>query len=311
VNGHQSTLQINLSPNNFANLVSLVSTSFRTLQNSVSLDGIGLHSGARVRATLQPRDAIGIVFIRTDIAGSPEIAASLHHITRTTHATTLEQDGVTVSTTEHLLAALWALGITNCCVELNGPEVPILDGSAQGWCKLLQEAGNAPSSTLSASKRPIFALREPVAVFAGQSSVLGLPHPEFRLSAAVEYDTAWNSRQETDVVVNAASFVEELSPARTFTLQEWIEPLRAQGLIRGGSPENALILDANGTSAPLRFPDELARHKALDVVGDIALLFAENGGALQAHLVAIKAGHDLHRAWMTECLRRDALIQVV
>jgi UDP-3-O-[3-hydroxymyristoyl] N-acetylglucosamine deacetylase len=282
-------------------------TAFKTLQEAATLEGVGLHSGVPVRVTLQPRREIGIVFSRTDLPGAPEIAASLHHITHTTHATTLEHEGASVSTTEHLLAALWTSGVTHCRVELDGPEVPILDGSAAGWCRIISEAGLEAVESTSSHARPVWSLREPVCVYAGQGCVLGLPHPTFRLSVAVEYSTAWNSRQEVDLEISAASFIRDLSPARTFTLREWIEPLRAQGLIRGGSPDNALILDAAGASAPWRFPNELARHKALDVVGDVALLFGSNGGWLHAHLIAIKAGHDLHRAWMHECQRRHAL----
>jgi UDP-3-O-[3-hydroxymyristoyl] N-acetylglucosamine deacetylase len=280
-------------------------TAFKTLQRAVTLEGVGLHSGMPVCVTLHPRYETGVVFSRADLPGAPEIAASLTHITRTTHATTLEQEGASVSTTEHLLAALWAMGVTHCRVELHGPEIPILDGSAAGWCRIISEAG---LEVVENTSRPVWSLREPVCVYAGQGCVLGLPHPTFRLSVAVEYSTSWNSRQEVDLEISSASFIRELSSARTFTLREWIEPLRAQGLIRGGSPENALILDTEGASAPWRFPNELARHKALDVVGDIALLFGSNGGRLHAHLIAIKAGHDLHRAWMQECRRRDALI---
>jgi UDP-3-O-[3-hydroxymyristoyl] N-acetylglucosamine deacetylase len=287
--------------------------NFQTLAHAVTQDGIGLHSGQPVRVKLCPRAETGIVFVRTDLTGAPEIAASLHHIARTTHATSLEQNGVSVGTTEHLLAALWALGITHCRIEIDAAEVPILDGSAQGWCQLIEQAGvtfiDSASRSTSIPARPLWGLREPVGVFAGQSAVLGLPHSSFRLSAAVEFATQWNSKQEIDLEITAASFIEALAPARTFTLEEWIEPLRAQGLIRGGSTENALILDAEGASAPWRFPNELARHKALDVVGDLALMFAQDGGWLQAHIIAIKAGHDLHRAWMHECLQREMLVK--
>lgn len=295
----------------------LATSHFATLRHPVSISGVGLHCGQNVHVELHPRQTVGIVFVRVDCAGAPEIVPHLDHVARTTHATTLECNGLTVGTTEHLLAALWAAGVTHCRIELDGPEVPILDGSAQPWCVLINEAGLQPvlngldsggQRTLGSNLRPIYVLREPICIYAGSACVFGLPHSEFRLSVAVEYATEWPSRQSIDMRVDTATFADELAPARTFTLQEWVDPLRAQGLIRGGSPDNALVLDENGPSSPWRLENELARHKALDVVGDLALLFASNGGALRAHIVAIKAGHEAHRAWMHECRLRDALV---
>ena len=278
----------------------------RTVAREAILPGIGLHSGAMVTARLQPRVEAGIVFARTDLLGQPEIAASLENVATTTHATTLSTGSATVSTTEHLLAALWALGVTNCRVALDGPEVPILDGSAAPWCRLIEEAGILDA----AGARPAYGLSHPVWIASGQGSVLGLPHPEFRLTVAVDFGVDYAGRQTIDFVVNPRTFADELAPARTFTLEAWIEPLRAQGLIRGGSVENAIVLGAKAPSLPFRFPDELARHKALDVVGDLALLFGRDGGILNAHLIAVCAGHGLHRSWMQECVERNALIRL-
>lgn len=278
----------------------------RQLQREIEMQGIGLHSGARVVARLKPRDEVGIVFARVDLPGAPEIAADWRHIARTTHATTLEHQGISVSTTEHLLAALWALGVTNCRIELDAPEVPILDGSAAPWCRYISEAGTVEV----ASERPVWGLRAPVWVQAGEASLLGLPYSGFRLSCAVDFDCSYAGPQVVDVEVSARTFETELASARTFTKAEWIEPLRAQGLIRGGSTDNAIVLGADAPSSPWRMDNELARHKALDVVGDVALLFGSNGGVLQAHLVATRAGHGLHQAWMREVLRQDALIEL-
>ena len=313
--------------------------SFGTLRHAAEEEGVGLHSGVRVRVRLLPRDKPGIVFARVDLPGAPCVAASFRCVSGTTHATTLQQHQAVVVTTEHLLAALWMMGVTHCRVELDGPEVPILDGSAAGWCRAIKAAGvvaPAPVSALPVSALPVsalpatgprtnavpglpevsgvsgqpalYTLREPVWVSDGNSSMLGLPHDALRVTVAVEYARSYVGAQTFDSVLTPHSFETEIAPARTFTLQEWIEPLRAQGLIRGGSTENALVLGAEAPSAPWRFADEVARHKALDVLGDVALLFGDNGGALHAHLIAVRAGHGLHKSWMAECLRRQALL---
>lgn len=288
---------------------------FQTLRQTAQINGIGLHSGTQVTASLQPRATCGVVFARIDLAGSPEIPVALRYISGTTHATTLAANGAQVSTTEHLLAALWALGVTHCRIELDGPEVPILDGSASGWCQLIEMAGLAAVERGDNSAvdlgRPRYRLHEPIWVTDADGSMLGLPCSELRVTVVVDYGLEYAGQQAVDVVVTPQSFSRELAAARTFTLAQWIAPLQAQGLIKGGSIENAVVLGREAPSSPPRCLNELARHKALDVVGDIALLFGEAGGALQAHLIAIRAGHSLHRRWMDECLRHSALTQSV
>lgn len=310
-------------------------SDFQTLRAPVETRGVGLHSGALIGARLLPRDEIGIVVTRVDLPGAPDVPATLSCVTGTTHATTLQFGEACVSTTEHLLAALWTSGITHCRIELDGPEVPILDGSAADWCRLLQAVGTrapneseanqgAPNESLHDGKapgadaldadlvrarRPLWGLREPVWIAQGDAFVLGLPHDALRVSVAVEYVPVYVGRQSFDAVITREFFEREIAPARTFTLLEWLEPLRAQGLIRGGSVDNAVVLGADGPSSPWRFADEVARHKTLDVLGDIALLFSADGGRLHAHLVATRAGHGAHRLWMEECLRRDALVR--
>lgn len=277
-----------------------------TLKNSATLHGIGLHSGEIVTARLRPSSEIGIVFQRSDLPQKPRIPADWRYVARTVHATTLEYEDATVSTTEHLLAALWTLGVTACVIELDGPEVPILDGSAAGWVELIQNAGvlNLPNT-----QRPIYCLTAPVWVGEKETAVIGVPHPEFRLTCAVEYAVP-GSRQICDFVISPPIFATELAPARTFTLESWLEPLRSQGLIRGGSLDNALVLNESGPSAPFRFENELTRHKALDVLGDLALLFAPDGGILQAHIIAQRAGHGPHRQWMEAALQQGALSKI-
>jgi UDP-3-O-[3-hydroxymyristoyl] N-acetylglucosamine deacetylase len=288
-------------------LLTMSGHSYATLARAAETRGIGLHCGQMVRARLLPAADPGFYFCRTDLPDAPRIPASLQYVAGTTHATTLQRGDATVSTTEHLLAALWTQGVTHCVIELDGPEVPILDGSAIEWCRLLQETGLAPVEGL-AEPRPVFTLCKPVWFSEGDVSVLGLPHHELRLSVAVDFPRDYVGRQAFDTVVSASGFVQEMAAARTFTLQEWIEPLRAAGLIQGGSVENAIVLDENGPSSAWRFPDEIVRHKALDVLGDMALLFGENGGSLAAHIITVRSGHGAHRQWMSRCLRQDALV---
>ena len=282
----------------------------QTLARDVSIEGVGLHSGRQARVTLRPRQVAGWELARVDLPGSPIIPLAPGSVSRTQHATVLQAPGepgaASVSTVEHLLAALWARGIGACRIEVDGGEVPILDGSALGWCRALDEAGQAELPLA----RPLFALREPVVVFQGESCVLGLPHPVLRASASVGFATLWDSKQSADCDVSPEEFTSLIAPARTFTLESWVEPLQRAGLIKGGSPSNAIILDDDGPSSPWRLPEELARHKILDLLGDVALLFAANGGALRAHLIAIKAGHEMHRLWAREAGRRHALARL-
>lgn len=284
-------------------MASLQTSNFQTLKNPLRVDGIGLHSGADVRVTILPRGECGLVFVRTDLPGRPEITAHLRHVGSTLHATNLEANGARVATPEHLLAALWSYGITHATIELNGPEVPILDGSSKPWCELIEAA---QSETLPGT-RPEYFLSTPVAIYERDGCMIGLPHDGLRVTTDVEYGVEYLEAQVAACELTPQTFRNELAAARTFTLEKWIEPLRAQNLIRGGSTDNALVLAETVPSSLLRFSNELARHKAIDVIGDISLLFGENGGVLRAHLIAVRAGHELHRRWAQEVLRADAL----
>jgi UDP-3-O-[3-hydroxymyristoyl] N-acetylglucosamine deacetylase len=279
---------------------------FQTLVTPLIAEGVGLHSGARVRVEILPRRERGLVFVRADLPGRVRIPACARHIGSTLHATTLEANGAQISTPEHLLAALWSYGITHAEIVVDGPEIPILDGSAKPWCDLIEAA---QIQTLP-GVRPEYSLSGAVAVYERDGCVVGLPHRRFRVTTDVEYEVEYLEAQIAACDVTAQSFCDELAAARTFTLEKWIEPLRAQSLIRGGTMENALVLGEAAPFSPLRFPNELARHKAMDVIGDISLLFGENGGVLRAHLIAVRAGHGLHQRWMQEVLRTQALTQV-
>ena len=278
----------------------------QTLKNAASTRGVALHDGREIAVTLHPTSEIGVRFVRVDLPSASPIMASPNSIASTRHATVLGHGDATVSTTEHLLAALWARDVTHCRIELDGPEVPILDGSAAPWCELLESAGTVELP----APRPRYALRCAVWTSDGDSFMIGVPHPTLRVSIACEYSPIYVGKQSYDLEISAESFAREIAPARTFTLQEWLAPLREAGLIKGGSLENAVVLGKDAPSSAWRFPDEVARHKALDVLGDVALLCAEDGGELAAHLIVARGGHGLHRAWMLECLRQNALYRV-
>jgi len=266
---------------------------FQTLSRTIHISGIGLHSGCQVNVTLKPTSQIGISFIRTDL-DNLVIPANFKCIKSTFHATVLGHGNATISTPEHLLAALWGTGITHCAIEIDGPEVPILDGSAADWCKLIQEAGIVSLG----NTRPVWKIQKPLRVEDHGAVVLALPYSGFRLTVAADFSVAYLPQQLVDFEMSSIDFCQEIAPARTFTLEQWIEPLRAQGLIKGGSTDNALVLGEEKASSPLRFPEELARHKALDALGDLALLTSPQGALWQAHFILIRAGHGLHFQWM-------------
>lgn len=296
--------------------------TFQTLQRSVEIVGVGIHSGAPIRAILRPSQQCGIVFVRRDLPDSPEIWAAPSQISDTTHATTLRCGEASLSTPEHLMAALWMSGITHCRIEIDGPEIPILDGSARDWCALLDNAGikeieaQSDESALSSTRktRPIFGLRTPLLfqsrAESGDVSVFALPHDALRVSVFADFGRGYLASQLFDGEISTEFFRREIAAARTFALEEWVEPLRARGLIQGGTPENALILGRNAPLSPLRFSEELARHKALDLLGDIALLLAPSGGILRAHFIAMRAGHTAHHGWMKRCLEEKSLIRL-
>jgi UDP-3-O-[3-hydroxymyristoyl] N-acetylglucosamine deacetylase len=278
---------------------------YQTLARPFELCGIGLHSGQEVRLVVSPDTRPGWHFARVDLPDTPEIEATLQNVAKTQHATVLQSGEATVSTTEHLLAALWALGVTHARIEVDGPEVPIMDGSAAPFVAAIKAAGVRPLE----GRRPGWRLTAPVWWEGGGASVLGVPHDTFRLSVAVDFDHPHAGKQAFDLDVNALSFEQELASARTFTLEHWLEPLRAAGLIKGGSLDNAVVVSPSGPSSPPRMDHEMARHKALDVVGDLALLFGSDGGEFQGHIIAIRAGHGPHRSWMDICCNSGTVLR--
>jgi UDP-3-O-[3-hydroxymyristoyl] N-acetylglucosamine deacetylase len=260
----------------------------RTLRREVACTGIGLHSGRPVRLRLRPAPAEhGVRFLRTDIG--VEIPANLAHIGAQDHATTLEKDGVSIGTVEHLLAALLGLGVDDVLVEVDGPEVPVLDGSAAPFVILLHEAGLRP---LAAPRLHIKVLR-PVEVVHGSKTARLVPAEHFEIRYTIGFDHPLLRHQAFAVRLTPRAFTDQVAPARTFGFLREVELLRKNGLALGGSLENAVVIGETGVlNNKLRFEDEFVRHKVLDAVGDLALL----GHPLLGRLEAAKAGHALHAA---------------
>jgi UDP-3-O-[3-hydroxymyristoyl] N-acetylglucosamine deacetylase len=272
----------------------------RTLRRSISCAGIGLHSGNKVTLSLKPAAGnSGIRFRRADLGGL-EVPATVSHVGGINHATGLTRDAVTVDTVEHLLAAFVSLGVDNAVVELNSPEVPIMDGSAAPFVYLIQEAG---IKQLAAPRRYLKVLR-PISFSRGDKRIALYPSDHFKVTYSIAFDHPLLRHQSRTIRITEESFVEDIAPARTFGFLEEVEMMRQQGLALGGSLENAVVIGDTGVlNNALRFEDEFVRHKILDVIGDMALV----GHPLIGHLVAHRGGHALHTAFAAQVLEeRDA-----
>lgn len=259
----------------------------RTLKRDVRCTGIGLHSGKPVQLTLRPAAAEhGIRFRRTD--AGVEIPATLENLARLDHATTLSAGGISIETVEHLLSALRGLGVDDVLVEVDGPEVPILDGSAAPFVILIHEVG----LRLLPVPRQYLKVLETVEVVRGSKSVRLSPSDTFQVSYTIGFDHPLLRHQSVSLEVTLEKYVEQIAPARTFGFLSDVEAMRRRGLALGGSLENAVVIGESGVLNTLRFEDEFVRHKVLDAIGDLALL----GHPIVGHLQAHKAGHALHAA---------------
>jgi len=270
--------------------------SQRTLRRPVSCTGIGLHSGNKVTLSLKPAPAdYGIRFQRSDLGGL-EIPATVTHLGGIRLATGLTREAVSVETVEHLLAALTALGIDNVIVELNTPEVPIMDGSAAPFVYLiLNEAG---VKRLPAPKKYLKVLR-PISLSQGDKRIALYPSDHFKVTYSISFDHPLIRHQSRTMKITDETFVEEIAPARTFGFLKEVEMLRQKGLALGGSLDNAIVLGETGVlNNALRFEDEFVRHKILDVIGDLSLV----GYPVIGHLVAHRGGHALHTAFAARIL---------
>jgi UDP-3-O-[3-hydroxymyristoyl] N-acetylglucosamine deacetylase / 3-hydroxyacyl-[acyl-carrier-protein] dehydratase len=258
----------------------------KTIERPGEIAGTGLHSGAPVTMRVLPGDVdAGLVFRRTDLPGSPEVHATLDNVVGTDRGTTIGEGESRVQTVEHFLAAVSSLGIDNLVVEMDGPEPPAADGSARDFLELLRSAG----ATEQANAARRLTLKEPLTVREGDAEYVVTPSDGFDVSTTIHFDHPLIGRQFASFRIDEESFARDVAPARTFGFAHEVEALRARGLAQGGSPENAVVLTESGLmeGTALRFPDEFARHKVLDIVGDLALL----GGRLNAHVVATRPSH--------------------
>jgi len=257
----------------------------QTIREECSLEGIGLHSGSRVRMKLLPASAgTGIRFRRVDLEGRPEIEASVDHVSETNRSTTLSKGNVKIHTVEHLLAAFAGLGVDNAVVELDANEPPIGDGSARHFTQMIQKVG----LQVHPEMREVWKVASPVEVEAGDSFLSVFPHDRLKITCTSS-DKAGRFTQFFSVEVTPESWISELASARTFCFFEEIEYLIRNGLIRGGSLENAVVIrdDAVLTTEPLRYPEEFVRHKILDILGDLSLV----GLPIAGHVIAIRPSH--------------------
>lgn len=264
-----------------------------TLAAPARISGVGVHTGRTVTALLRPAPAgSGIRFVRTDLGtGRGSVPASWRNVVDTRLSTVLaNQHGARVGTVEHLLAALRADGIDNLVVELDAPEVPILDGSALPWIALLRDTGLRRQPAV----RQVLRVLEPVEVDQGERRIRLLPAAEGRFSIGIDFTHPAIGRQQAQCTLEAGDFASAIAPARTFGFLHEIAALHAQGLARGGSMDNAVVLGESGVLNPggLRFEDEFARHKLLDCVGDLYLA----GAPIQGHVIASRPGHALNLA---------------
>jgi UDP-3-O-[3-hydroxymyristoyl] N-acetylglucosamine deacetylase len=277
----------------------------KTLKGEVSLAGIGLHSGKRIELKLKPAHPnFGIVFIRTDLEGSPKIPAHYKNIVSTQLATTLGIGKATISTVEHVMAALQGLGIDNAILEVNGPEVPIMDGSSTVFCEAIRSVGI--ETQLQA--RPYLALRKKIEVKIAEKWALAEPASRLEIHGSIEWDHPSIGYQEFHYQEGKTNF-DELSRARTFGFIKDVEALKKMGLARGASLENAVALDHALVLNPegLRFPNEFARHKVLDALGDFKLA----GISIQGYIRLHRAGHDVHSQLLAEIFKDPDNFEIV
>lgn len=265
----------------------------QTIRRPTAISGVGIHTGRQTNLRILPAPAgAGIRFRRTD-AGNVEVRADLGSVSSLELATTLGRDDVTVSTVEHLLAAVYILGIDNLTVEMDGPEVPILDGSARPYLLLLQAAGVRRQN----ADRRIVAITSAIEIDRGDKWLRASPYPGLRLDYTIDFEGCAVGRQRLQIDVDARTFERGLAPARTFCRQMDVEQMQKAGLGLGGSVDNCIVFDENGAvNTDLRFPDEPVRHKALDAVGDFTLL----GAPIWGHFEVLRGGHQLHYELLRE-----------
>lgn len=280
----------------------------RTLKNAIRATGVGLHTGQKIYLTLLPAPAdTGIVFRRVDLTPPVEIQAKAENVGETTLSTTLVNGDVKVSTVEHLLAAMAGLGIDNAIVEVSAPEVPIMDGSAGPFVFLIQSAGIQEQ----AAAKKFIRIKKPVVVQEGDKTASFLPFEGFKVTFSIDFDhpVFQGKVLKTSVDFSSTSFVKEVSRARTFGFMHEIEYLRSKGLAKGGSIDNAIVVDEYRilNEDGLRYEDEFVKHKVLDAIGDLYLL----GNSLIGEFKAHKSGHALNNRSLRQLIAQTDAWEVV
>lgn len=257
-----------------------------------------MHSRIRLVPALQNT---GIVFQRIDLPGQPEIPARVDFVSETPRCTCLRQGQASVRMVEHLLSALFGLGIDNLRIEVEGPEIPSGDGSACEYVRLIDEAG---ISTLEAPQK-VLCIEQPIYWSEGDIQIIGLPYPDFRISYTLHYPQSPVIRSQ--FYSFQGRYREEVAPCRTFSLYEDIAPFIEKGLIKGGGLSNALVVQGDHILNPegARFPDEMVRHKVLDLIGDLSLI----GSFIQGHILSVRSGHAANIAFAKLLYREGAYLQ--
>lgn len=276
-----------------------------TIQRPVETSGVGLHSGVPVKIRVTPAPvSTGLVFLRTDLDNFP-IPALWKHVARVSYATSLMRQGVLISTTEHLLSTFYSLGIDNAFIEIDNLEVPILDGSGQPFVELIREAGMRHYRR----KRRYLRVTRPVIIEDRGKRISIIPDDSFRLTCDVQFDHPLVGKQALEMEVTPERYAEQIAPARTFGFEYELSAMRNMGLIRGATLDNAVCFDRTSVLNPggLRFRDECCRHKALDLIGDLALL----GKPLLGHVIAERAGHAMHAALVTKIMSDPSLYEIL
>jgi len=274
----------------------------RTIGQSVSCSGLGVHSGKEVCLTILPAPVNhGIKFYRTDLPDQPGISAHFNKVVDTSLATVIGAGGAIVSTIEHLMAAFAGLSIDNARVELDAYEIPIMDGSAGPFTSMIRDAGFQKQE----GPKCFFVIKKPIGVSENGKSVYAYPFPEFRITYTIVYDHPLVRKQTFSVTVTENTFEQEICSARTFGFLHEVEYLKRYGFARGGSLDNVVVLGARDVvnDDGLRFRDEFVRHKILDSIGDFSLL----GMPMMGHLVIEKSGHAFNHLFLKEFFaRKDA-----
>lgn len=276
-----------------------------TIGKPVEAAGVGLHTGVPVKVRIVPAPpSTGIVFVRTDFDNF-QIPASWRYVAKVSYATSLMRQGVLISTTEHLLSVFYSMGIDNAYVEIDNLEVPILDGSGLPFVKLLQEAGVRSYRR----RRRYLRIRRAVSIEGNGKRITIVPSDRFVLSCDIYFDHPLVGRQSLEMEVTPEGYASEIAPARTFGFERELDQMKNMGLIRGASLDSAVCFTPFGVMNPggLRFPDECCRHKALDLIGDLALL----GKPLLGHVIAERAGHAMHAALTAKIMSDPSLYEVM